>query len=80
MDAQPMPDRGPSGKFDPSGMLSALAARIRKMSAQRVVVQAGERNRGLSTIKCRGMAYSNQMRDLSSDAGVTDTRTEGFAT
>ena len=34
--------------------------------------QAGERNRGLSIIKSRGMAHSNQVRELLlSDAGVT---------
>jgi circadian clock protein KaiC len=36
------------------------------------VVQAGERNRGLSIIKSRGTAHSNQVRELIlSDAGVT---------
>jgi len=35
-------------------------------------VQAGERNRGLSVIKSRGTAHSNQVRELVlSDAGVT---------
>jgi circadian clock protein KaiC len=38
------------------------------------LVQAGERNRGLSIIKSRGTAHSNQVRELSlSDAGVTLT-------
>jgi circadian clock protein KaiC len=38
------------------------------------LVQAGERNRGLSIIKSRGSAHSNQVRELSlSDAGVTLT-------
>jgi circadian clock protein KaiC len=38
------------------------------------LVQAGERNRGLSIIKSRGMAHSNQVRELIlSDAGVTLT-------
>jgi circadian clock protein KaiC len=38
------------------------------------LVQAGERNRGLSVIKSRGMAHSNQVRELIlSDAGVTLT-------
>jgi circadian clock protein KaiC len=44
------------------------------------VVQAGERNRGLSIIKSRGTAHSNQVRELMlSDAGVTlaDTYTAG---
>ena len=44
------------------------------------LVQAGERNRGLSIIKARGMAHSNQVRELIlSDAGVTlaDTYTAG---
>jgi circadian clock protein KaiC len=44
------------------------------------VMQAGERNRGLSIIKSRGTAHSNQMRELIlSDAGVTltDTYTAG---
>jgi len=36
------------------------------------LVQAGERNRGLSIIKSRGMAHSNQVRELIlSDNGVT---------
>jgi circadian clock protein KaiC len=36
------------------------------------LVQAGERNRGMSIIKSRGMAHSNQVRELIlSDAGVT---------
>jgi len=38
------------------------------------LVQAGERNRGLAIIKSRGMAHSNQVRELIlSDAGVTLT-------
>ena len=44
------------------------------------VVQAGERNRGLSIIKSRGTAHSNQVRELVlSDSGVTlaDTYTAG---
>jgi circadian clock protein KaiC len=44
------------------------------------VVQAGERNRGLSIIKSRGTAHSNQVRELIlSDTGVTlaDTYTAG---
>jgi len=43
-------------------------------------VQAGERNRGLSIIKSRGSAHSNQVRELIlSDMGVTlaDTYTAG---
>jgi circadian clock protein KaiC len=40
------------------------------------LVQAGERNRGLSIIKSRGTAHSNQVRELVlSDAGVTLTDT-----
>src|SRR4051812_9219999 len=36
------------------------------------LVQAGERNRGLSIIKSRGTAHSNQVRELIlSDTGVT---------
>jgi circadian clock protein KaiC len=36
------------------------------------LVQAGERNRGLSIVKSRGMAHSNQVRELLlSDGGVT---------
>ena len=36
------------------------------------LVQAGERNRGISIIKSRGMAHSNQVRELIlSDTGVT---------
>jgi len=36
------------------------------------LVQAGERNRGLSVVKSRGTAHSNQVRELVlSDAGVT---------
>jgi len=44
------------------------------------LVQAGERNRGLSIIKSRGTAHSNQVRELVlSDSGVTlaDTYTAG---
>jgi circadian clock protein KaiC len=44
------------------------------------LLQAGERNRGLSIIKSRGTAHSNQVRELIlSDAGVTltDTYTAG---
>jgi circadian clock protein KaiC len=44
------------------------------------LVQAGERNRGLSIIKSRGTAHSSQVRELIlSDAGVTlaDTYTAG---
>jgi circadian clock protein KaiC len=44
------------------------------------VVQAGERNRGLSIVKSRGTAHSNQVRELIlSDKGVTlaDTYTAG---
>lgn len=46
------------------------------------LVQAGERNRGLSIVKSRGTAHSNQVRELIlSDAGVTltDTYTAGGA-
>jgi len=40
------------------------------------LVQAGERNRGMSIIKSRGTAHSNQVRELIlSDAGVTLTDT-----
>jgi circadian clock protein KaiC len=36
------------------------------------LVQAGERNRGMSIIKSRGTAHSNQVRELIlSDSGVT---------
>jgi circadian clock protein KaiC len=44
------------------------------------LMQAGERNRGLSIVKSRGTAHSNQLRELIlSDAGVTlaDTYTAG---
>lgn len=44
------------------------------------LIQAGERNRGLSIIKSRGTTHSNQVRELIlSDAGVTlaDTYTAG---
>jgi len=44
------------------------------------LVQAGERNRGLSIIKSRGTSHSNQVRELIlSDSGVTlaDTYTAG---
>ena len=44
------------------------------------LVQAGERNRGLSIVKARGTAHSNQVRELIlSDAGVTlaDTYSAG---
>jgi hypothetical protein len=37
-------------------------------------VQAGERNRGMSIIKSRGTAHSNQVREMIlSDAGITVT-------
>jgi circadian clock protein KaiC len=40
------------------------------------LVQAGERNRGMSIIKSRGTAHSNQVREMIlSDAGVTLTDT-----
>jgi circadian clock protein KaiC len=40
------------------------------------VVQAGERNRGMSIIKSRGTAHSNQVRELIlSNAGITVTDT-----
>ena len=40
------------------------------------LVQAGERNRGMSIIKSRGTAHSNQVRELIlSDAGITVTDT-----
>jgi circadian clock protein KaiC len=44
------------------------------------LVQAGERNRGMSIVKSRGTAHSNQVRELIlSDSGVTltDTYTAG---
>ena len=44
------------------------------------MVQAGERNRGLSIVKSRGTAHSNQVRELIlSDEGVTlaDTSSAG---
>jgi len=44
------------------------------------LIQAGERNRGLSIVKSRGTTHSNQVRELIlSDAGVTlaDTYTAG---
>ncbi len=44
------------------------------------LIQSGERNRGLSIVKSRGTAHSNQVRELiMSDAGVTltDTYTAG---
>lgn len=44
------------------------------------LMQAGERNRGLSIVKSRGTAHSNQVREMIlSDAGVTlaDTYTAG---
>ena len=38
------------------------------------LVQAGERNRGMSILKSRGTAHSNQVRELIlSDAGITVT-------
>jgi circadian clock protein KaiC len=41
------------------------------------LVQAGERNRGMSIIKSRGTAHSNQVRELVlSDAGITVTDTD----
>ncbi len=49
--------------------ISTLAGYLDHLS---YVIQAGERNRGLSIIKSRGTAQSNQVRELIlSDAGVT---------
>jgi circadian clock protein KaiC len=75
-----------------TSLLDEVSSRVTKGSSQPLstladtwielnyVMQAGERNRGLSIIKSRGTAHSNQMRELIlSDAGVTltDTYTAG---
>jgi circadian clock protein KaiC len=68
-----------AGKFEGSSSLqvSTLADTWIHLN---YLVQAGERNRGLSIIKSRGTAHSNQVRELVlSSAGVTlaDTYTAG---
>jgi circadian clock protein KaiC len=68
-----------SGQFEGSSSLqvSTLADTWIHLN---YLVQAGERNRGLSIIKSRGTAHSNQVRELVlSGAGVTlaDTYTAG---
>lgn len=59
---------GPGGSGSPM-QISTVADTWIHLS---YVVQAGERNRGLSVIKSRGTAHSNQVRELIlSDTGVT---------
>ena len=70
-------DQMPERTDDGSLQLSTLADTWIQLS---YLLQAGERNRGLSIIKSRGTAHSNQVRELIlSDAGVTlaDTYTAG---
>jgi circadian clock protein KaiC len=63
-----------------SHLLASSPLRISKMADTWIhlnyLVQAGERNRGMSIIKSRGTAHSNQVRELIlNDAGVTVTDT-----
>ncbi len=75
-----------------TSLLDEMSSQTRRLGALQIskladtwihlnyLVQAGERNRGLSIIKSRGTAHSNQVRELIlSDAGVTltDTYTAG---
>lgn len=63
-----------------SGMPQQISALVDTWIHVNYLVQAGERNRGLSIIKSRGTAHSNQVRELiMSDEGVTlsDTYTAG---
>jgi circadian clock protein KaiC len=75
-----------------TSLLDAMAAQSERGSSLQIssladtwiqlsyLMQAGERNRGLSIIKSRGMAHSNQVRELIlSETGVTltDTYTAG---
>lgn len=68
-----------SGQLE-SGSLLRISAVVDTWIHLSYLVQAGERNRGLSIIKSRGTAHSNQVRELIlSNAGVTlaDTYTAG---
>jgi circadian clock protein KaiC len=62
------------------GSLLQISALVDTWIHLNYLMQAGERNRGLSIVKSRGTAHSNQVRELIlSDAGVTlaDTYTAG---
>ncbi len=73
--------KGPLKKQDGTAAVSgALAMSLSEVETMNYLVQGGERNRGMSIIKSRGTAHSNQVRELIlSDAGVTlaDTYTAG---
>src|SRR5450631_3157671 len=73
-----------TGLLDEASMEGSSSLQISKLADTWIhlnyLVQAGERNRGMSIIKSRGTAHSNQVRELIlSDAGVTvtDTYTAG---
>jgi circadian clock protein KaiC len=73
-----------TGLLDEASMEGSSSLQISKLADTWIhlnyLVQAGERNRGMSIIKSRGTAHSNQVRELVlSDAGVTvaDTYTAG---
>jgi len=73
-----------TGLLDEASMEGSSSLQISKIADTWIhlnyLVQAGERNRGMSIIKSRGMGHSNQVRELIlSDAGVTvtDTYTAG---
>lgn len=68
-----------SGQMEGSSRLQ-ISALVDTWIHLSYLMQAGERNRGLSIIKSRGSTHSNQVRELIlSDAGVTltDTYTAG---
>lgn len=63
-----------------SGLPQQISALVDTWIHLNYLIQAGERNRGLSIIKSRGTAHSNQVRELIlSNVGVTltDTYTAG---
>jgi circadian clock protein KaiC len=69
-----------TGLLDEASMEGSSSLQISKLADTWIhlnyLVQAGERNRGMSIIKSRGTAHSNQVRELVlSDAGVTVTDT-----
>ncbi len=67
-------------KREDSGLPQQISALVDTWIHLSYLIQAGERNRGLSIIKSRGTAHSNQVRELiMSEAGVTltDTYTAG---
>lgn len=67
-------------KRSDNGLPQQISALVDTWIHLSYLIQAGERNRGLSIIKSRGTAHSNQVRELIlNDAGVTltDTYTAG---